>query len=76
LAWFLNNEVQAKSWIRDLVENKARILDTKDRNIFEKRFTALINGPEDIYLDILARLFNTTHSGQRLRVLNLIGSKG
>ncbi|EBB5478485.1 type III restriction endonuclease subunit R [Salmonella enterica] len=76
LAWFLNNEVQAKSWIRDLVENKARILDTKDRNIFEKRFTTLINGPEDIYLDILARLFNTTHSGQRLRVLNLIGSKG
>ncbi|HHW9379453.1 TPA: DEAD/DEAH box helicase family protein [Salmonella enterica] len=76
LAWFLNNEVQAKSWIRDLVENKARILDTKDRNIFEKGFTALINGPEDIYLDILARLFNTTHSGQRLRVLNLIGSKG
>ncbi|EPC4124412.1 DEAD/DEAH box helicase family protein [Salmonella enterica subsp. diarizonae serovar 61:k:1,5,(7)] len=76
LAWFLNNEVQAKSWIRDLVENKARILDTKDRNIFEKRFTAIINGPEDIYLDILARLFNTTHSGQRLRVLNLIGSKG
>ncbi|HCL5254479.1 TPA: DEAD/DEAH box helicase family protein [Salmonella enterica] len=76
LAWFLNNEVQAKSWIRDLVENKARILDTKDRNIFEKRFTALINGPEDIYLDILARLFNTTHSVQRLRVLNLIGSKG
>ncbi|EEJ7902158.1 type III restriction endonuclease subunit R [Salmonella enterica] len=76
LAWFLNNEVQAKSWIQDLVENKARILDTKDRNIFEKRFTALINGPEDIYSDILARLFNTTHSGQRLRVLNLIGSKG
>lgn len=76
LAWFLNNETQAKSWIRDLVENKARILDTKERNIFEKRFTALINGPEDIYLDILARLFNTTYSGQRLRVLNLIGSKG
>ncbi|MEQ9904145.1 DEAD/DEAH box helicase family protein [Pectobacterium aroidearum] len=76
LAWFLNNEVQAKSWIRDLVENKARILDTKERNIFEKRFTALMNGPEDIYLDILSRLFNTTHSGQRLRVLNLIGSKG
>ncbi|WP_145339417.1 DEAD/DEAH box helicase family protein [Pantoea sp. PSNIH1] len=76
LAWFLNNEIQAKSWISDLVENKARILDTKERNIFEKRFTALMNGPEDIYLDILARLFNTTHSGQRLRVLNLIGSKG
>lgn len=76
LAWFLNNEIQAKSWIKDLVENKARILDTKERNIFEKRFTALMNGPEDIYLDILARLFNTSHSGQRLRVLNLIGSKG
>ncbi|GAA6169222.1 DEAD/DEAH box helicase family protein [Sessilibacter corallicola] len=76
LAWFLNNEAQAKAWIKDLVDNKARILDTKDRNIFEKRFIALMNGPEDIYADILAKLFNTTHSGQRLRVLNLIGSKG
>lgn len=35
-----------------------------------------MNAPEDIYADILSRLFNTTHSGQRLRVLNLIGSKG
>ncbi|MFQ6289738.1 DEAD/DEAH box helicase family protein [Yersinia enterocolitica] len=76
LAWFLNHEAQAKSWIKDLIENKARILDTKDRNIFENRFTSLMNGPEDIYADILSRLFNTTHSGQRLRVLNLIGSKG
>ena len=76
LAWFLNHESQAKAWIHDLVSNKARILDSKDRNIFENRFTALMNGPEDIYADILAKLFNTTHSGQRLRVLNLIGSKG
>ena len=76
LAWFLNNEAQAKAWIKDLVDNKARILDTKDRNIFEKRFTALMNSSKDIYADILAKLFNTTHSGQRLRVLNLIGSKG
>ncbi|MGU5694695.1 DEAD/DEAH box helicase family protein [Aeromonas sp. QDB50] len=76
LAWFLNHEFQAKAWVHDLVSNKARILDSKDRNIFENRFTALMNGPEDIYADILAKLFNTTHSGQRLRVLNLIGSKG
>ncbi|MGP2715349.1 DEAD/DEAH box helicase family protein [Serratia marcescens] len=76
LAWFLNHEEQAKSWINDLIENKARILDTKERNIFENRFTALMNGPKDIYGDILSRMFNTTHSGQRLRVLNLIGSKG
>lgn len=76
LAWFLNHEAQAKAWIKDLIENKARILDTKERNIFENRFTALMSGPEDIYADILSRLFNTTHSGQRLRVLNLIGSKG
>ncbi|EMM4085327.1 DEAD/DEAH box helicase family protein [Shigella flexneri] len=76
LAWFLNHEAQAKAWIKDLIDNKARILDTKDRNIFENRFTALMNVPEDIYADILSRLFNTTHSGQRLRVLNLIGSKG
>ncbi|GGN02652.1 DEAD/DEAH box helicase family protein [Shewanella xiamenensis] len=76
LAWFLNHEAQARAWINDLVANKARILDSKDRNIFENRFTALMNGPTDIYADILAKLFNTTHSGQRLRVLNLIGSKG
>lgn len=76
LAWFLNHETQAKAWINDLIKNKARILDTKERNIFENRFTALMNAPEDIYADILSRLFNTTHSGQRLRVLNLIGSKG
>ncbi len=76
LAWFLNHESQARLWIKDLVDNKARLLDIKERNIFEKRFTALINGPEDIYADILAKLFNTSHSGQRLRVLNLIGSKG
>ncbi|SNY58456.1 Type III restriction enzyme, res subunit [Arsukibacterium tuosuense] len=76
LAWFLNHEAQAKAWIKDLVDNKVRLLDTKERNIFDKRFTALMNGPEDIYADILAKLFNTSHSGQRLRVLNLIGSKG
>ncbi|WP_240312133.1 DEAD/DEAH box helicase family protein [Vibrio diabolicus] len=76
LAWFLNHEAQAKAWIKDLVDNKARILDTKGRNIFEKRFTALMHDAEGIYVDILAKLFNTTHSGQRLRVLNLIGSKG
>jgi len=51
LAWFLNHEFQAKAWVHDLVSNKARILDSKDRNIFENRFTALMNGPEDIYAD-------------------------
>jgi len=79
LAWFLNNENQAKAWIKDLVANKARILDTKERNIFHNRFTPLMGTGRDedqIYLDILKRLFNTTYTGQRLIVVNLKGSKG
>ena len=79
LAWFLHNENQAKAWIKDLVANKARILDTKDRNIFHNRFTPLMGTGRDenqIYLDILKRLFNTTYTGQRLIVVNLKGSKG
>ncbi|TMO02423.1 DEAD/DEAH box helicase family protein [Pseudoalteromonas sp. S558] len=79
LAWFLNNENQAKAWIKDLVANKARILDTKERNIFHNRFTPLMGTGKDesqIYLDILNRLFNTTYTGQRLIVVNLKGSKG
>ena len=79
LAWFLNNENQAKAWIKDLVANKARILDTKERNIFHNRFTPLMGTGKDenkIYLDILSRLFNTTYTGQRLIVVNLKGSKG
>jgi hypothetical protein len=79
LAWFLNNENQAKTWIKDLVANKARLLDTKERNIFHNRFTPLMGTGRDesqIYLDILNRLFNTTYAGQRLIVVNLKGSKG
>ena len=76
LAWFLNNQSQATAWIKDFIANKARILDAKDRNIFENRFSALMGASNDIYGDILAKLFNTTHAGQRLRVLNLKGSKG
>ena len=79
LAWFLNNGNQAKAWIKDFVANKTRLLDSKERNIFHNRFTPLMGTGKDenrIYLDILSRLFNTTHAGQRLIVVNLKGSKG
>mgnify|MGYP000368541767 CR=1 FL=1 len=79
LAWFLNNENQAKAWIKDLVKNNSRILDTKDRNIFDKRFLPLGDTGKDesqIYQNIMERLFNTSHTGQRLSVVNLKGSKG
>lgn len=79
LAWFLNHENQAKAWIKDFVANNSRILDKKDRNIFDKRFTPLMGTGKNestIYLDIMHRLFNTSHSGQRLIVVNLKGSKG
>ena len=76
LAWFLNNESQAKIWIADFIKNEPRILDTKGRNIFDGRFLPLAVSDSDVYADILKTLFNSTHSGQRLLVQNLKGSKG
>ncbi|WP_119968201.1 DEAD/DEAH box helicase family protein [Shewanella japonica] len=76
LAWFLNNEHQAKAWIADFIQNKARILDTKGRSIFDKRFLPLTTFSGDVYADIIKKLFNATHTGQRLLVQNLKGSKG
>lgn len=76
LADFLNDEVQAKSWIADLVADKALLLDAKGRNIFERRFLPLIhNDVDSIYADILKRLFNAD-ARQRLKLINIKNSKG
>ncbi len=76
LAGFLNNDARSKGWIADLVGNRARLLDTKQRDIFHDRFLPLLGQtPDDIYADILKRLFNCD-SRQRLKLVNMKGCSG
>ena len=75
-AGFLNDEDQTKIWLKDLIGNTARLLDGKGRNIFQDRFTSLMEfGVDDVYSGILKRLFNAD-AKQRLKVVNLKNSKG
>ncbi|AOS96144.1 Type III restriction enzyme, res subunit [Microbulbifer aggregans] len=78
LAFFLNQDARVKSWLADLIADKAQILDAKGNNIFKGRFTPLMGFADkldDLYADILKRLFNA-NSRQRLKLVNLKGSKG
>jgi hypothetical protein len=76
LAGFLNDEAQTKQWLKELKDNSPRLLDVKDRYIFQDRFTPLMElSADEIYTDILKRLFNAD-ARQRLKVVNLKGSKG
>ena len=76
LASFLNDSTQSIEWIADLVADKARLLDPKGNDVFNRRFAALMQrDAETIYGDILRRLFNAD-ARQRLKLVNLRGSKG
>jgi hypothetical protein len=76
LAGFLNDEVDTKKWLADLLANTARLLDAKGNNIFQNRFTPLMPFSADVvYSGILKLLFNTD-ARQRLKVVNLKRSKG
>jgi hypothetical protein len=78
LAYFLNEAARIKTWLADLVADKAQILDSKGNNIFQGRFTPLMDfaGKVDaLYADILQRLFNAP-SRQRLKLVNIRNSKG
>lgn len=75
-AGFLNDEAQTKIWLKDLLNNTARLLDGRGRNIFHDRFTPLMEfSVDDVYSGILKRLFNAD-AKQRLKVVNLKNSKG
>jgi hypothetical protein len=75
-AGFLNDEAKTKVWLKDLIGNTARLLDSKGRNIFHDRFTPLMEfAVDDVYSGILKRLFNSD-AKQRLKVVNLKNSKG
>ncbi|MDP3663209.1 MAG: DEAD/DEAH box helicase family protein [Nitrosomonas sp.] len=76
LAGFLNDKASAKQWLKDLLANTARLLDAKGNNIFQNRFTPLMQFNADVvYSGILKLLFNTD-ARQRLKVVNLKRSKG
>lgn len=70
LAFFLNEAELVKNYLADLVADKARLLDGKDNNIFLQRFKPLmdfIGRENDLYKDMLKRLFNAG-SGGRLQL--------
>ncbi len=76
LAGFLVDEAETKEWLQDLLNNTPRLLDAKGRDIFHDRFTPLLQfSADEVYADILRRLFNSD-SRQRLKVVNIKGSKG
>lgn len=76
LAFFLNNPALCTDWIRDLIADKARLLDPKGNDIFTGRFIPLMQrDAATIYDDILKRLFNAG-ARQRLKLVNLRNSQG
>jgi hypothetical protein len=76
LAGFLEDELKTKQWLADLLSNTSRLLDGKGRNIFQGRFTPLLQfSVDDVYAGILNKLFNADVR-QRLKVVNLKNSKG
>ncbi|ANG62605.1 type III restriction endonuclease subunit R [Marinobacterium aestuarii] len=78
LADFLNNDAQIKTWLADMIADRAQILDAKGSNIFKGRFTPLMGLTDKVdalYADILLRVFNAP-ARQRLKLVNIKSSKG
>lgn len=78
LADFLNHDAQIKTWLADLIADRAQLLDAKGNNIFKGRFTPLLGFSDDVdalYDDILKRVFNAP-ARQRLKLVNIKSSKG
>lgn len=78
LADFLNQDAQIKTWLADLIADRAQILDAKGNNIFKGRFTPLMgftDKVDELYADILLRVFNAP-AKQRLKLVNIKSSKG
>ncbi|MDL5493324.1 hypothetical protein QSI15_26690, partial [Escherichia coli] len=72
------NESQIKTWLADLIADRAQILDAKGNNIFKGRFTPLMGFADKVdalYADILRRVFNAP-ARQRLKLVNIKSSKG
>lgn len=78
LADFLNQNIETKIWLADLIADRAQILDARGNNIFTGRFTPLIgftDKVDELYAEILLRVFNAP-AKQRLKLVNIKNSKG
>lgn len=78
LAYFVNQESKIKTWLADMIADRAQLLDAKGNNIFKGRFTPLMSFNtriDDLYADILLKLFNAS-SKQRLKLVNIKKAKG
>lgn len=78
LGFFLTKDAQVKTWLADLIADRAQILDDKGNNIFRGRFTPLMGYADNVdalYADILQRVFNAP-ARQRLKLVNIKNSKG
>lgn len=78
LSFFLNEDRTIKTWLKELVDDKAQLLDAKGNNIFQGRFNPLMGFSDNIdglYADILHKLFNA-NARQRLKLVNIKNSKG
>ncbi len=78
LSFFLNDDQTIKTWLKELVDDKAQLLDAKRNNIFQGRFNSLMgfsNNIDGLYADILHKLFNA-NTRQRLKLVNIKNSKG
>ena len=76
LADFLNSDAQTKTWLADLIADRAQILDAKGNNIFSGRFTPLMGfgKVDELYADIPLRV--STPRPPRLKLVNIKSSKG
>ncbi|MEC8011850.1 MAG: DEAD/DEAH box helicase family protein [Pseudomonadota bacterium] len=78
LSFFLNEDKIIKIWLKELIDDKAQLLNAKGNNIFQGRFSPLMSFSNDIdslYNDILHKIFNA-NARQRLKLVNLKNSKG
>lgn len=79
IADFIKSDQESIQYINQILKNTAGLNDADNRSIFSNSFTYL-NGKnstaENIYTDILEKIFNTNLKGANLFVDNLKGSDG
>ena len=79
LAFFLNERTAVESYLADLIDDKARLLDDKGNNIFLRRFAPLMGfsgRAADLYDDMLKRVFHAENSGRlQLKQLKKAGGE-
>jgi hypothetical protein len=76
---FLETRIEAVNFIHRLLNGISQLNDTQGHDLFAGRFGYLIAsgmGAEEVYEDIIRRLFNSDVSGARIHIDNLKGVQG